>query len=787
MTDLSPKMTVLSRMSCHACSYTMPLVTRIWLILLLRPGSSGDMIARLSIVAPDREPLVVRDRSARPGPAAFMEPLLFAGGRERRCSQARGRLLPVAVVTGRNLGLAPVALALLLAVLAWFASSTRIAEAHASILESKPQSGARLSSSPGIVSITFSEPLNNSLSRATVNSPDGQHFDSFIVSPREMDVQVPTNAFGVYTVEWTTVSAVDGHVLHGSLRFGVGVSPGAGGPEDVSGPQSTDLLIAAARAAEYLALLTSLGMVVLAQLAIRPPILEWVRPRLWIPLTIALVAGIAVVAGEAMSATSSHSPSAVLAYLTNGLPGLARVTHLVAEALAVAWAYIGPRWALGWLLVALTALAASGHAAAAQPSAASISIDSLHLVAAGAWAGGILALATIRPPDGWLGTEGRRLLNRFSYVALPAFVLTALMGLLRATEEFTGPRDLVSSNYGRVFDVKVLAVGAMLPFSVLAWRRVRASPRLEGTVALVVIGASALLAAFPLPPARAQQADAAAAPSASNPALPTGGDLTLAGRAGNALVALTIRPAKPGPNSLWLYLLSFAGEQGANSLPLFASAGGTPVGFSTCGTDCRTSKITLVGGESLAVQVGGGSGGGTATFAIPPLPASDAGTLVSGMQRRMHALQTLRIDEQLGPSIVPVSSSYEMQAPDRMHVQVGNGFENFIIGGTSYSRTSAALPWRVQSASGSHFPFFIWDSSPILGPHVVGRASVDGVQTEIMAFHEGTGSSPTWFEVWVSADGLAYQSQMTAEAHFMDHRYYDFDTPISIQAPSSRS
>src|SRR5205807_8943088 len=139
------------------------------------------------------------------------------------------------------------------AVVALFVTSTQTAEAHASILESKPQAGARLSSAPGIVSLTFSEPLNVPLSRATVNSPDGQRFDGFIVPPREIDVQVPTNAFGVYTVQWTTVSGVDGHVLHGSFRFGVGVSPGAAGPQDVSGPQSSDLLIAGARTVEYLA------------------------------------------------------------------------------------------------------------------------------------------------------------------------------------------------------------------------------------------------------------------------------------------------------------------------------------------------------------------------------------------------------------------------------------------------------------------------------------------------------------------------------------------------------
>jgi hypothetical protein len=42
----------------------------------------------------------------------------------------------------------------------------------------------------------------------------------------------------------------------------------------------------------------------------------------------------------------------------------------------------------------------------------------------------------------------------------------------------------------------------MLVFSVAAWRRGFALVRLEGGVAILVLAATALLAAFPLPPAR---------------------------------------------------------------------------------------------------------------------------------------------------------------------------------------------------------------------------------------------------------------------------------------------
>lgn len=167
------------------------------------------------------------------------------------------------------------------------------------------------------------------------------------------------------------------------------------------------------------------------------------------------------------------------------------------------------------------------------------------------------------------------------------------------------------------------------------------------------------------------------------------------------------------------------------------------------------------------------------------MPAPDASATVSNMQRAMQGLKTLRVDEQLGPAVVPVVSRYEMEAPDRMHVTVSNGFENFIIGATSYSRRSSAGAWQLQPLPPTHFPAFIWDSSLILDAHVVGSGTVDGVQTEIVTFFEQLSVSPLWFELWVSADGLVHRAQMTAEAHFMDHHFYDFDTPINIQAPTS--
>jgi copper transport protein len=682
------------------------------------------------------------------------------------------------------------ALVILLTLPALMFVSARPVEAHSTVIASRPAPGERLSSSPGVVTIVFSEPINASLSRGYVSAPDGQRFEGEASSPTAIDIQETTNAIGVYVVDWTTVSSVDGHVLHGSFEFGVGVSPGAPGEQNLASPQPSDLFIAAIRALEYLALFIAMGMIVLLELAGRVPPVEWVRTRLrtrlWIPLGVALAAGIAVVSGDAANAAGSLSAPALFAYLGNGLPGFARTTHLMAEAIALLFAvgFFGPRLVLPPLVIALGALAASGHAAASQPWLLAISVDSLHLLAAGVWVGGILGLATLQPPGGWRGDEGRKLLRRFSWVALPAFAISVLMGVVRATEELSNVSDLVSSTYGRVLDVKVLLIAAMLPLSLIAWRRRRPWPRAEASIAVAVIAATALLSSFPLPPARAAQADAATASSPPNAALPEPTDLTLAGRTLLTLVGLTIRPAMPGPNTLWLYLSPIPGGSARNVI-VTATLQSRPLPLIVCGFDCRSAQAELSGGEALAIQVADGGPAVTADFRLPQLPAPDASALLAAANTRMHGLGSLRIDELLGPAEVPLKSQYQMQAPDRMRLKASNGFESVIVGISEFTRIPGAASWETTQIPPLRLPYFIWDSQVPLAAHIVGRTTVDGIASQVVAFFENSDSGPLWFEVWIGSDGLMHQTSMTAEGHYMDHHYYDFNLPLNIQAPAT--
>lgn len=91
------------------------------------------------------------------------------------------------------------------------------------------------------------------------------------------------------------------------------------------------------------------------------------------------------------------------------------------------------------------------------------------------------------------------LIERFGPVAVVAFAVTALTGLLRAAEQLHDLTDVWTTSYGEVLALKVAVVAAMLAVS-FAWRRGRALPRADAALTIVVVGLTALLAAFPVQP-----------------------------------------------------------------------------------------------------------------------------------------------------------------------------------------------------------------------------------------------------------------------------------------------
>ena len=246
-----------------------------------------------------------------------------------------------------------------------------------------------------------------------------------------------------------------------------------------------DLFLALVHGVEYLGLLGGLGAIVIRRLAANRPPIHWVNPPMHIALGAAFLGGLTVVTVEGLHAGS--------------VPGWVSLARVGSEGLAFVFCVRGIPFVAPAAALASALLPFAGHAAAVQPPAGAEFADALHVLSAGLWAGGILALSTLRPPGGWRGAEARMLLDRFAGVALIAFAVTALTGVLRATEQLHGLSDLWQTPYGVVLSLKAAGVGIMLVLSSLAWRRGLPVARIETVLMVLVVAATALLASFPTP------------------------------------------------------------------------------------------------------------------------------------------------------------------------------------------------------------------------------------------------------------------------------------------------
>lgn len=677
---------------------------------------------------------------------------------------AGGRRLPAAGWLAR---------AGVLALLALVGLMPGVARAHATLLTSSPPAGQQLGTAPGVVVLQFSQPLDPRLSQVTVTDPAGTRVAGK-ASGTEARVALATNQPGTYRVAWTAVSTDDGHTSRGNLQFSV-VAPAAKVTEPAA-TQPSDLVTAALRATQYAALLLVLGMLLLSRLSRGDPQLAWVRLRLPLPLAVALASGLLLVTRDALAA--SDQPGT---YLGAGPAGRARLLLVAAEAAALLGTLLAPRLLRAAVVVALVALAASGHAAAVRPAWWGITVDAGHLTGAGLWAGGILALALLRPPGGWRGPAARRLLDRFSPVALAAFGATIALGVLQALQRLGHPGALLTTAYGQILTLKLLAVAAMLPLSLLAWRR-RLAPRAEAALVVGVVGLAALLAVSPLPQRPTPTATSPAEDAGA--ALPKANDLTLAQPAGEVLVGLTVRPAHPGHNQLLLHLLPLEGEQAAARLPAALEVAGRTITPQPCGPACRQATATLHGGETIRVVVDG-PGGGTASFRLPRLPAPDGAALLALAQRRMHTLRTVSLTERLSWGAGATSARYQMEAPNHLRILTAGGAETVIIGETRYGRDAPGKPWKVDhDFPVTPAPAYVWDYfTPPVAPKVIGSQPIGGHPTRIVAFFGRSGQVPVWFRLWVDQGGLVRRGQMLAQGHFMDHAYHGFDAPTTIQPP----
>jgi putative copper resistance protein D len=149
------------------------------------------------------------------------------------------------------------------------------------------------------------------------------------------------------------------------------------------------------------------------------------------------------------------------------------------------------RWQIEVPLAAgfLGSLAWAGHAGGTPGLGGTIHIvsDILHLIAAGAWVGGLLPFASLlktirRVPEADWGPVANAATRRFSTLGLAAVGTILATGIVN-TWNLVGSRDaLIDTDYGRLLMLKAVLFAAMI--SIAAFNRMRLSPKLAsaGTI-----------------------------------------------------------------------------------------------------------------------------------------------------------------------------------------------------------------------------------------------------------------------------------------------------------------
>ena len=405
---------------------------------------------------------------------------------------------------------------------------------HTVLTSSTPADGATVERAPSEAVLSFSEEIDPMLSVVHVLDSSGRQVEagsSEVVprTPSQLRVALGELPQGTYTMAWRVTSAPDGHTTTGSVVFGVrtpAVPAGAEGGQATEAIPAPTAASVAGRWSFYVGVVVMLGAAVVGVGVASSPAV--VSTALLAAAWVAAAGGLLLtVADQLVSARTS------LADLLSSSTGQKLAVQALAVALAglaVAWACLRPSRS-SLIPVGVGAAAAmlgralAGHANASSPRWFTVGTQWIHLVAVGAWVGGLvwLLVAMRRGDAGQRPGLGRR----FSSVATATLAVVAVSGGVRALDEVGAWGRLVGTTFGLTLLVKLCLFAALVALGARSrFRHVRsASPgrteglrrSVQGAVAIAIgaLGVTAVLAGLP-------PSNSLAAASGPGPVTPTG-------------------------------------------------------------------------------------------------------------------------------------------------------------------------------------------------------------------------------------------------------------------------
>jgi copper transport protein len=435
--------------------------------------------------------------------------------------------------------------------------------AHVQLVRSEPARGAKLTSPPKWLRLVFSEAPRLQFVFLELVGPDGRVVT--LGPPRHppdsarivvADVQQSLGP-GDYQLRWKAAAA-DGHPTQGTVTFTVL----AGTMDSVRAPPRADSLALRDSATSPVASVDETGfsvnsasyilvrwfgyaafvalagilffrMIVLTRLRSDPAfhpfateLAAWLRPFARIAAVSVLCGILAHFAAQAavMQRTMPRGAGSAAALLLEDPWWRWAMLAQMAGAAAALAATSAQVWRAGdSLLGAGVVLAAfgpplTGHAAASPNAALAIGADVIHVLAGGAWLGGVLCVALFaiprakRLPPPERPRAALALVRAFTPLALSAAGVLALTGLYSGWIHVGSFRALIQRDYGRMLLLKLALVAAMAILGALNWRyfgprcgeesellTIRRSTRLELALGILVLLVTSILTALPTP------------------------------------------------------------------------------------------------------------------------------------------------------------------------------------------------------------------------------------------------------------------------------------------------
>jgi methionine-rich copper-binding protein CopC len=113
-----------------------------------------------------------------------------------------------------------------LAAAAWVLMSPIAAWAHAKLVSTDPAAGAILAAAPKVLTLKFNEAVQLAALKLSAAGRDiPLKVDRGAAAAPQVAVPLPPLAEGQYQVQWSALTADDGHVVKGSFSFAVASPP----------------------------------------------------------------------------------------------------------------------------------------------------------------------------------------------------------------------------------------------------------------------------------------------------------------------------------------------------------------------------------------------------------------------------------------------------------------------------------------------------------------------------------------------------------------------------------